>query len=54
MRFDGDSLVQFQRADVIVIGDIFDTTRYSHIDLKNGGSVQGEIKALNEILNKTV
>jgi len=51
---DGDSIVVFRRADVIVTGDIFNTTMYPIIDLKNGGSVQGEIKALNDILNRTV
>ncbi|MSO30528.1 MAG: MBL fold metallo-hydrolase [Acidobacteria bacterium] len=51
---DGDSLVHFRRADVIVAGDIFTTTQYPHIDVKNGGTVQGLIRALNEILNKTV
>ena len=38
---DGDSLVHFRRADVIVAGDIFTTTQYPVIDVKNGGSVQG-------------
>jgi glyoxylase-like metal-dependent hydrolase (beta-lactamase superfamily II) len=51
---DGDSIVQFRRADVIVVGDIFSTTQYPFIDIKTGGSVQGEIKALNDILNRTV
>jgi cyclase len=51
---DGDSIVHFRRADVIVTGDIFTTTQYPFIDIKNGGSVQGEIKALNDILNRTV
>jgi glyoxylase-like metal-dependent hydrolase (beta-lactamase superfamily II) len=51
---DGDSLVHFRRADVIVTGDIFTTTQYPFIDIKNGGSVQGEIKALNDILNRCV
>ena len=51
---DGDSLVYFRRADVIVAGDIFTTTQYPFIDVKNGGSVQGEIQALNEILKRTV
>ena len=51
---DADSLVHFRRADVIVAGDIFNTTQYPFIDIKNGGSVQGEIKALNDILNRTV
>jgi glyoxylase-like metal-dependent hydrolase (beta-lactamase superfamily II) len=51
---DGDSLIHFRRADVIVAGDIFSTTQYPVIDTKNGGSVEGEIRALNEILRKTV
>lgn len=51
---DGDVIAHFRRADVIVTGDIFTTTQYPFIDVKNGGSVQGEIKALNDILNRTV
>jgi glyoxylase-like metal-dependent hydrolase (beta-lactamase superfamily II) len=50
---DGDSIVHFRRSDVIAAGDIFNTTQYPFIDLKTGGSVQGEIKALNDILNRT-
>jgi glyoxylase-like metal-dependent hydrolase (beta-lactamase superfamily II) len=51
---DGDSLVHFRRADVIVAGDIFTTTQYPVIDLQNGGSVSGEIAALNDVLKRTV
>jgi glyoxylase-like metal-dependent hydrolase (beta-lactamase superfamily II) len=51
---DGDTIVHFRRSDVIATGDIFDTTRYPFIDVKNGGSVFGEIDALNNILDKTV
>ena len=51
---DGDSIVHFRRADVIVTGDVFTTTQYPPIDVQNGGSVQGEIKALNDILGRTV
>ena len=51
---DGDSIVQFRRSDVISAGDILTTTQYPFIDLKNGGSVQGEIDALNNILDRTV
>jgi cyclase len=50
---DGDSIVHFRRSDVIAAGDVFTTTQYPFIDLKNGGSVQGEIKALNHILSLT-
>jgi glyoxylase-like metal-dependent hydrolase (beta-lactamase superfamily II) len=51
---DGDSIVQFRQADVIAAGDIFNTIQFPFIDIKDGGSVQGEIKALNDILNRTV
>ncbi len=51
---DGDTIVQFRDSDVIATGDIFATTQYPFIDIKNGGSLQGEIEALNTILNKTV
>ena len=51
---DGDTIVHFRQSDVIATGDIFDMTRYPFIDIENGGSVQGEIDALNNILEKTV
>ena len=51
---DGDSLVHFRSADVIVAGDIFTTTQYPFIDTKNGGTVQGLVRALNAILDRTV
>jgi glyoxylase-like metal-dependent hydrolase (beta-lactamase superfamily II) len=51
---DGDSLVHFRRADVIVTGNVFTTTRFPLIDVGNGGTVEGVIKALNVILDKTV
>jgi hypothetical protein len=51
---DGNSIVHFRRADVIVAGDVFTTTGFPMIDVENGGTVQGEIDALNGILNRTV
>jgi len=51
---DGDSIVYFRREDVIVAGDVFNTTQYPFIDVANGGSVQGELDALNAILARTV
>jgi glyoxylase-like metal-dependent hydrolase (beta-lactamase superfamily II) len=48
---DGDSLVVFRRSDVVATGDIFVTTSYPFIDLERGGSIQGEIDALNNILD---
>ena len=51
---DGDSLVVFRKSDVIVAGDIFMTTTYPFIDVANGGGIQGEIDALNNILDMAV
>jgi glyoxylase-like metal-dependent hydrolase (beta-lactamase superfamily II) len=51
---DGDSIVHFRRSDVIVTGEIFSTVSYPRIDVKVGGSIQGEIQALNNILDRTV
>jgi len=51
---DGDSFVHFRKSDVIVAGDLLDTTRYPFIDTQNGGSLQGFIAALNTILDRTV
>ena len=51
---DGDSIVFFRRNDVIVTGDIWDTTHFPVIDLARGGSIQGEIAALNRLLDLTI
>jgi glyoxylase-like metal-dependent hydrolase (beta-lactamase superfamily II) len=51
---DGDSVVWFRRSDVLVTGDIFVTTSYPFIDIEHGGSIQGEIDALNNIIDITV
>ncbi len=51
---DGDSLVFFRRSDVISTGDIFSPRLYPVIDFKNGGSINGEVDALNRILDLTV
>ena len=51
---DGDSIVFFRRADVIVSGDIVDTTRFPTIDVVNGGSIEGEIDALNRLLEMMI
>ena len=51
---DGDSVVFFRRADVIVSGDILDLTRFPMIDAAKGGSIQGEIDALNRLVDMTI
>ena len=51
---DGDSIVLFRASDVVSTGDIFTPGGYPFIDIDRGGSVQGEIDALNHILDLTV
>lgn len=48
---DGDSMVQFREADVLVAGDILNMASYPVIDLDRGGSIQGIVDALNWILD---
>ncbi len=51
---DGDSMIFFRRSDVISTGDVFTTTGYPVIDLAHGGSIQGELDALNQILGMVI
>ena len=51
---DGDSFVVFRRADVVVTGDIVDVNRFPVIDPLMGGSIQGEIDALNRLLELVI
>jgi cyclase len=51
---DADSFVLFRGSDVVVTGDVMDTTRFPVIDLANGGSIQGEINALNKLIELTI
>ena len=51
---DGDSIIFFRKSDVVVAGDTLVTTSYPFIDQASGGSIQGEINALNRILDLAV
>jgi glyoxylase-like metal-dependent hydrolase (beta-lactamase superfamily II) len=51
---DGDSIVFFRRGDVIAAGDVIDTTRFPFIDVKRGGTVQGELDALNRLMDMSI
>jgi cyclase len=51
---DGDSIVHFRGSDVIAAGDVFVTNSYPFIDLEHGGSIDGEIDALNRILDLSI
>jgi hypothetical protein len=46
---DSDVFVFFRRSDVVVAGDVLDTRRFPVIDIERGGSIDGEIVALNRL-----
>jgi len=49
-----DSFVLFRSSDVVVTGDVIDMTRFPVIDLANGGSIQGEVDALDKLIDLTI
>jgi cyclase len=51
---DGDAIVFFRRSDVIVAGDVLDVDRFPRIDVAKGGSVQGEIAALQKLVDTAI
>jgi cyclase len=51
---DGDAMVFFRRSDVVVAGDVFDTRRFPVIDIARGGSIQGEIAALQKLVDTAI
>lgn len=54
---DGDSIIHFNKNNVIHMGDIFVNARYPFIDQSSGGSIDGIIKSIEKIItiadNKT-
>ena len=53
-RSDGDVVVFFRRSDVVVAGIVLDDTRFPVIDLAHGGSIKGEINALNRLIELAI
>jgi glyoxylase-like metal-dependent hydrolase (beta-lactamase superfamily II) len=51
---DSDAFVFFRRSDVVVAGDVIDTRRFPVIDVERGGSIEGEIAALNRLADLAV
>ena len=51
---DGDVMVLFRKADVIVTGDVLDLRQFPVIDPANGGSIQGSLEALNRLITEFV
>lgn len=46
----GDTFVYFRGADVLVAGDLWDTTSYPRIDTANGGTINGLLAGLNRMI----
>jgi len=51
---DGDVMVFFRRSDVVMAGDVLDTTRLPVVDAAKGGSINGEIAALNRLVDLAI
>jgi glyoxylase-like metal-dependent hydrolase (beta-lactamase superfamily II) len=51
---DSDLMVLFRRADVIATGDVLDLRHFPVIDPGRGGSIDGELEALNRLLTEFV
>jgi cyclase len=51
---DGDCFVFFRSSDVVMAGNILDTTRLPVIDVEKGGGIQGEIDALNKLIELAI
>jgi cyclase len=48
---DGDTMVFFPTANVLMTGDFYRSTGYPNIDRANGGSLNGMLAGLNAIVN---
>ena len=46
---DGDTIVYFEKANVLHMGDLFFHNRFPYIDLKHGGSVKGYLKNITKV-----
>jgi glyoxylase-like metal-dependent hydrolase (beta-lactamase superfamily II) len=51
---DGDSMVYFRGSDVIATGDLFNMDSFPVIDVEKGGSINGVLKGLNEVLKLAI
>jgi glyoxylase-like metal-dependent hydrolase (beta-lactamase superfamily II) len=47
---DGDSIVWFEKDDVVHMGDTFMSKGYPFVDLSSGGNLEGFIKAADKVL----
>ena len=47
---DGDSYVYFRNENVLATGDVFSSTRFPNIDVRNGGGIDGMIAVQQNLL----
>jgi len=50
---DGDTMVRFVQNDVIMSGDFYRSVQYPNIDRANGGSLNGMVNGLGQILARS-
>ena len=47
---DGDTMIYFPKADVLMVGDFYRSIQYPNVDRNNGGSVKGVVDGLNAVI----
>lgn len=47
---DGDTMVYFPKADVLMVGDFYRAIQYPNIDRTNGGSLKGMVAGMNQVV----
>jgi cyclase len=50
---DGDTMVRFVNADVIMCGDFYRSIQYPNIDIANGGSLNGTLDGLGQVIARS-
>ena len=50
---DGDTVIYFVKANIVVMGDIFCSASYPPVELASGGSVKGVIETVDRVLAAT-
>lgn len=51
---EADAVVLFRGSEVLVTGGIFDITGFPVIDIEHGGTIQGEVDALNALIDLSI
>jgi len=47
---DGDTMIYFPNADVLMVGDFYRSIQYPNVDRTNGGSVKGVVDGLSAVI----